>query len=84
MALSHADREEIANVVRDVVRSTVNGKIDKLDTKLQDHITIVMPYIQGISAFRLVLKIAGVIGVALVTFDQVTHIPVIRAFFSRL
>ena len=88
MAIDPADLDIIVQATvkatQETVRATVNGKIDAIDNKLDDHIAMVTPYIQGVSSLKIVLKMAGVVGGAILAFDQIAHIPALREFVAKL
>lgn len=80
MALSEQDRLEIAALIT----TTVNGKIDKLNDKLDKHIETMEPYVQGFAGLRLLLKLLGSLAAALIIFDQLVHMGWLRGIINRI
>lgn len=74
VAMNHMNQEivqAIKNEVKTAVKETVNGKIDRLDKKLDDHIAKVEPFLQGAAGFSLLWKFCVAVGSTLVIWVQI-------------
>ncbi len=63
--------QAIQDAVKSSVRETVNGKIARLDEKLDAHIAKVEPYLQGVAGLGFIWKTAVAIGGAVLIYIQI-------------
>ena len=79
MALSKQDREETV----DIIKLTVNGKIDALRMEVKDHIDKVEPYMKAASGIQVLWRLLLGIAAFAIALDQIWNSGIIGATIGR-
>ncbi len=80
MALSKQDREEIV----EIIKLTVNGKVDNLSDRMDEHIRLTQPYVQAGAGLRIIYKVIIAAAALFVALDQIMDYGIIKDLFASL
>lgn len=60
--MSEEHLEIMREEIKKAVKETVNGKIDTINTKLDNHIEKVAPFLQGVVGIQIIWKVCVSVG----------------------